>query len=150
MSGTYSQLLFHIVFSTKQRVPFIREPVGERLHAYIGGIIRAERGTPLEIGSVEDHIHILLRWRTDEALSNLMRTVKSRSSLWVHQTWPDLAGFAWQEGYAAFSVSASQSDAVREYIRNQREHHARREFRAELEALLRAHGVEFDPARALD
>lgn len=149
MPGTYSQLLYHIVFSTKKRAPLISNDIAERLHSYLGGIVRAERAAPLEIGGVEDHVHLLIRGRTDDSLANLVRTTKSRSSLWVHQTWPDLADFAWQEGYAAFTVSASQEETVRRYIRNQREHHAKETFLSELERLLNAHGVDFDPAYAL-
>lgn len=147
--GTYSQLLYHIVFSTKHRAPLITDAIADRLHPYLGGLIRAERATPLEIGGVEDHVHLLIRGRTDDALANLMRTVKSRSSVRVHETWPKHSEFAWQEGYAAFTVSASQEVTVRRYIRNQREHHAKESFLSELERLLRAHGVEFDPAYAL-
>jgi len=147
--GTYSQLLDHIVFSTKNRAPLISNDIADRLHPYLGGITGAERTTPLEIGGVEDHVRLLIRGRTDDSLSNLMRTVKSRSSVWVHETWLGLSEFAWQEGYAAFTVSASQEEAVRRYIRNQREHHAKESFLSELQRLLNAHGVEFDPAHAL-
>ncbi len=116
----------------------------------MAGIVRAERGTLLEIGGVEEHLHLFIRWRADDSLSSIMRTIKSRSSLWIHQTWPHLKEFAWQEGYTAFTVSVSQEPAVRNYIRAQREHHAKEDFRSELARLLSAHGVEFDPARALE
>jgi REP element-mobilizing transposase RayT len=81
MPGTYSQILFHVVFSTKGRAAMIKPSIEHRLHEYIGGIIRAERGVPLAIGGMSDHIHALLRWRTDSAVSDLVRTVKARSSL---------------------------------------------------------------------
>ena len=150
MPGTYSQLLLHIVFSTKRREPWITLDVAERLYAYIGGIIRSQKGTLYEIGGVEDHIHLYLRWRTDAAVSDLMRTVKARSSLWVHQTFTPLASFAWQEGYAAFSVSKSQESVVKRYIVGQREHHEKEDFRSELLRLLAAHRVEFDERYVFD
>ncbi|MEZ6235231.1 MAG: IS200/IS605 family transposase [Phycisphaerales bacterium] len=150
MPGTYTQLLLHIVFSIRQRTPWISSDTAERLYPYIGGIIRAEKGVLLDIGGIEDHIHLYIRWRPDAALSDLMRTVKSRSSKWVHATYPDLAEFAWQEGYSAFSVSKSQEPAVKRYIASQREHHATDDFRAELLKMLRAHRVEFDERYVFD
>ena len=106
MPGTYSQILLHVVYSTKLREPWITPDLAERLYPYIGGIIRAERGVLYDIGGVADHVHLCLRWRPDESISNLMRTVKARSSGWVHDTFPTLNTFAWQEGY---SVSPSAS-----------------------------------------
>ena len=150
MPGTFSQLLVHIVFATKRRHPWITPPIAPRLHGYMGGIIREERGTPVEIGGVTDHVHLLIRWKMDGAISDLMRVVKARSSKWVHQTFSELTEFAWQEGYAAFSVSASQEDVVRQYIRNQEEHHARFDFKEELRRLLVAHRIEFDERYAFE
>ncbi|MBE7505828.1 MAG: IS200/IS605 family transposase [Planctomycetia bacterium] len=144
MPGTYSQVLLHVVFSTKQREKWISAQIAERLYPYIGGIVRTEKGTLLDVGGMEDHVHLYLRWRPDESISNLMRVVKARSSKWVHETIPRLAAFAWQEGYSAFSVSKSQEDVVKKYIANQAEHHRREDFRSELLRLLRAHGIEFD------
>jgi putative transposase len=142
--GTYSQILLHVVFSTKHRQPFIGPGIAERLYPYMGGIIRAEKGVLYDIGGIEDHVHLYLRWRTDASISDLMRTVKARSSKWVHETFPTLASFAWQEGYSVFSVSKSQEDAVKRYIAGQAEHHKKEDFKSELLRLLRAHGVEFD------
>lgn len=150
MPGTYSQILLHVVFSTKQRAAFIKPELQQRLYDYLGGIIRAETGTLYAIGGVPDHVHLLLRWRTDATIADLLRTVKSRSSLWVHQTFPAFATFAWQEGYAAFSVSKSSEPAVRAYIERQVDHHQKRNFQEELLALLRAHGVSFDPRYVFD
>lgn len=150
MPGTYSQILFHVVFSTKGRAAFIKPELQPRLYDYIGGIIRAEKGTLYAVGGMPDHVHLLVRWRTDGTIADLMRTVKSRSSLWVHQTFPALSAFAWQEGYAAFSVSKSGEADVKAYIENQVEHHQERDFQAELLALLHAHGVSFDPRYVFD
>jgi REP element-mobilizing transposase RayT len=144
LPGTYSQILLHIVFSTKRREPWITPDIASRLYPYIGGIVQAEKSTLYEIGGVEDHIHIYMRWRPDESISNLMRTVKSRSSKWIHDTYLSLQTFAWQEGYSVFSVSKSQEAAVKKYIAGQTEHHKKEDFKSELLRLLRAHGVEFD------
>ena len=150
MPGTYSQLLLHVVTSTKGRSPWIGADVAERLYPYIGGIVRAERGVVYGIGGVEDHVQMYFRWRPDGSVSDLMRTVKSRSSKWIHDTYPKLAAFAWQEGYSAFSVSKSQEEAVKTYIARQAEHHRREDFKSELLRLLRAHGVEYDERYVFD
>jgi REP element-mobilizing transposase RayT len=150
MPGTFSQILLHVVFSTKRRTASIKPVLQERLYDYIGGVVRAEKGTLYAIGGMPDHIHLLLRWRTDGTIADLMRTVKSRSSLWVHQTFPAFATFAWQEGYSVFSVSKSAEANVKAYIEKQADHHQKRDFREELLALLRAHGVSFDPQYVFD
>lgn len=144
MSGTYSQLLYHIVFSTKRREPWITEDVAARLYPYLGGIVRGQKGLLLDVGGVEDHVHLYLRWKTDGKLSDLMREVKAGSSLWIHGEFPAIKDFAWQEGYSAFTVSKSQEDAVKRYIAGQREHHRKEDFKSELLRILRAHDVEFD------
>jgi REP element-mobilizing transposase RayT len=150
MPGTYSQLLLHIVFSTKGRAPWITPEVAERLYSYIGGIIRAEKGVLYDIGGVEDHVHLYLRWRTDGSVSDLMRTVKARSSKWIHETFSALRDFAWQEGYSVFTVSKSQEPAVKRYIARQAQHHKKDNFKVELLKLLRAHGIEFDEKYVFD
>jgi REP element-mobilizing transposase RayT len=150
MPGTYSQILLHIVFSTKHRQPWIADETADRLYPYIGGIVRAEKGVLYEIGGVDDHVHLYLRWRPDGNVSDLMRTVKARSSLWVHETFPALRAFTWQEGYSVFSVSKSQEAAVKAYIAGQREHHRAVDFKTELLSLLRAHVVEFDEKHVFD
>jgi REP element-mobilizing transposase RayT len=150
MPGTYSQLLLHIVFSTKHRQSWITSNVAEKLYSYIGGIVRAESGVLLSINGIEDHVHLYLRWRTDESISNLMRTIKARSSKWVHENYPNLSAFTWQEGYSVFTVSKSQEPAVKKYVASQHEHHRREDFKTELLRLLRAHGIEFDEKHAFD
>ncbi|MBI5865147.1 MAG: IS200/IS605 family transposase [Planctomycetes bacterium] len=150
MPGTYSQLLLHIVFSTKGRTPWMAADVAERLYAYMGGIVRAEKGVLYHIGGVEDHVHLYLRWRPDSSVSDLLRTVKARSSKWMHDTFPNLGAFAWQEGYSVFSVSKSQEEAVKKYIAGQAEHHKKEDFKSELLRMLRAHGVEFDEKYVFD
>ena len=150
MPGTYSQLLLHIVFGTKRRQSLITPDVANRLHPYMGGIVRAEKGVLYDVGGVEDHVHLYLRWRPDDSVSDLLRTLKSRSSKWIHETFPALGAFAWQEGYSVFSVSKSQEQAIKNYIAGQAEHHRKEDFNSELLRLLRAHGIEFDERHAFD
>jgi REP element-mobilizing transposase RayT len=150
MPGTYSQILLHLVFSTKHRAPSLTSDFAERLYPYIGGIVRAEKGVLYHIGGVPDHVHLYVRWRPDATVSDLLRTVKARSSLWVHQTFSKLSAFAWQEGYSAFSVSKSQEEAVKNYIASQAEHHKAEDFKSELLRLLRAHNIDFDERYVFD
>ncbi len=150
MPGTYSQILLHMIFSTKYRQPWITPDVENQLYPYLGGIIKGERGVLYEIGGIEDHAHLLVRWRPDGSVSDLMRCLKANSSKWIHETFPALRGFAWQEGYSVFSVSKSQEETVKKYIQGQREHHRGQDFKTELLKLLRAHGVEFDEKYVFD
>lgn len=150
MPGTFSKILLHIVFSTKHRERWIDASLAEKLYPYMGGIIRSEGGVAYNVGGVEDHVHLLIRWKPDGRLSDLMRIVKSRSSRWVHETRKGLAEFAWQEGYSAFSVSHSQRDAVDSYIANQAAHHQEMDYRTELLRLLTAHAIEFDEKYVVD
>lgn len=140
----------HIVFSTKHRTPWISGEAAQRLYPYVGGIVRGEKGSLLEIGGVEDHVHLLIRWRPDKSVSDLMRAVKAKSSLWIQQTFANLAQFAWQEGYSVFSVSKSRENAVRTYIVNQHAHHATEDFKSELVRFLLAHGIEYDERYIFD
>lgn len=144
MPGTYTNLLYHIIFSTKRRTRIIMPEFESQLHAYMGGIILSMNGVARSIGGVADHMHLVLRWRTDESLAALVRTVKARSSAWVHRNHPQHRSFAWQEGFAGFTVSHSQSSAVEQYIVGQAEHHRVRTFEEELRAFLRQHQVAFD------
>lgn len=150
MRGTYSQILLHVVFSTKHCEAWMTPDVAERRYPYMGGIVRTEKAVLYEIGGVEDHVHLYLRSRPDESVSDLMRTVKARSSKWVHATFLTLGAFAWQEGYSVFSVSKSQEGAVKRYITSQTEHHKKEDFQSELLRLLRAHGIEFDEQYVFD
>jgi len=112
------------------------------LYDYLGGTIRGLKSTALEIGGVDDHLHILAKLPPTIAVSDFLEKLKTNTSKWAKSV---RRGFGWQEGYSAFSVSESQADRVRLYIQNQGKHHARLSFREELIALLEAHGVEYDP-----
>ena len=150
MAGTYSQLLYHVVFSTRRRTPWITADIAERLYTYIGGIIRGEGGVLRAIGGVEDHVHLLISCGPAIALSDVVRKVKTASTRWVQTTLLHRPSFRWQEGFAAFTVSASQEQAVRGYIARQREHHRVRDFRSELLELLQAHSIAFEEKYSLD
>lgn len=143
MAHTFSNLLVHIIFSTKNRRPQITQPILPRLHAYLGGILKEERCIPLSIGGKNDHVHILVAIPPVLAIADLLRIAKTNSSRWVHETWPD-APFAWQEGYGAFSVSKSNSQAVIRYIEQQEEHHRKLTFQEEFIAFLERHQVPYD------
>src|SRR5947209_3611827 len=110
MPHSYTQLYFHIVFSTKNRERALERAVRQELFAFIGGGIREEGGKVITINGVEDHVHILARLRADRSLSEIMRNLKAYSSGWMHKQFPHLAAFTWQTGYAAFTVSTSQLD----------------------------------------
>jgi REP-associated tyrosine transposase len=143
--STYTNLLYHIVFSTKDRIPLITNELQEELYCYIGGIIRAEGGVQLEIGGMTDHIHILAKIKPAISVSEMLAKIKANSSKWANDHKMKMRKFGWQEGYAAFSVSESQVISVREYIRNQKEHHREQTFQEEFIALLERHGIEYDP-----
>jgi REP element-mobilizing transposase RayT len=144
MAGTYTNLLYHLVFSTKNRAPIITSKLDSDLHAYIGGIIRGEGGKMLEIGGTVDHIHIPLKLKPTKSVSEMLNRIKAKSSKWANEDKRPRRKFAWQDGYGAFTVSESQVKAVRRYIKNQKTHHRRRTFQDEFRALLVRHGIEFE------
>jgi len=147
MGHTYSNLLVHAVFSTKDRRPAIHDSFRARLYEYMGGIARNEFGRALGIGGTDNHVHALLSLNTTVSAAEAMRKWKSLSSGWIHETFPASASFAWQEGYGIFSISRSNADKVVRYIENQAEHHKRRTFEEEFITLLERHGIEYDPQR---
>ncbi len=120
MPQSYVNLLYHIIFSTKGREPLITETHQPRLYEYIGGIVRYQGGIALAINGMEDHVHLFAKLRQDKALSDMIRDFKARSSGWMHKVFPDLKDFTWQNGYGAFTVSASQAAGVREYVEQQK------------------------------
>lgn len=143
MSSTYLSLHYHIVFSTKERRPMIADAWKDRLHEYLGGTVKGLGGFPQGIGGVADHVHLLVGLKSTHCLADFLRELKKASSAWVHDE-IGMKSFAWQEGYAAFTVSATSRDGVKRYIANQAEHHRQRSFREELIDLLAKAGIEFD------
>ncbi|PHR97630.1 MAG: transposase [Blastopirellula sp.] len=150
MPNTYTNLLYHIVFSTKHRASLITDSLQDELYKYIGGIIREHGGTLLEIGGMPDHVHLVVRFKADKPISHLMQLIKGNSSKWVTEQKKQTVRFSWQEGYAAFSVSESQLPAVLKYVSNQEEHHRKTSFRDEFLALLRKHAIKYDERYILD
>jgi putative transposase len=144
MAHTYANLLTHIIFSTKDRSAFIDAQLASALHPYLGGIIRELNGTAFAINGPTDHVHLLLALPPNLALSEAMRVLKTNSSRWVREQWPQRRAFAWQTGYGAFSVSQSNADQVCAYIADQEEHHRLVSFQEEFLAFLKRHGIAYD------
>ena len=137
-------LHYHLVFSTKSRRPQITADLGRRLYDYLGGIIKGERGLLCAAGGSEDHVHLLVSLPSQPSVADWLRLIKTNSSKWVHETFPQHRAFAWQSGYAAFSVSRSNDAEVCRYIAAQADHHRRKTFQEELLEFLHRHGIAFD------
>jgi REP element-mobilizing transposase RayT len=150
MAHTYTSLTYHLIFSTKNRDPALTPPIRDRLWPYLGGIARENRMTALEIGGVADHVHLLLSAPPVVPISKAAQLIKGGSSHWLKSEFSVLAHFAWQDGYGAFSVSESQVETVRAYIRNQAEHHRTKTFAEEYRVFLERHHVAFDERYWLD
>src|SRR6266446_2117917 len=139
---SYTSLLYRIVYATKERVPLITNSLRPRLHEYLGGTVRGLDGIALEINGTADHVHILAKLRPTISVSEFLSKLKSGSSGWAKR---QTAGrFGWQARYGAFTVSVSQAERVRKYIRNQEEHHRKMSFEEEFKALLHSHRIDFD------
>jgi REP element-mobilizing transposase RayT len=142
MSHSYSQNHLHIVFSTKDRQKLIEPAMQPKLWSYMAGIGRNHGFLVLANGGTSDHIHLLIQLPPVLALAKAISVVKANSARWMneHET-----KFAWQQGYGAFSVSASNLGTVKRYIANQERHHRKKTYEQEFEGLLRKHGIPFDP-----
>jgi REP element-mobilizing transposase RayT len=136
----------HLVCRVRRGFPLIKEELQDRTWAYIGGIVRRLDLTLYQVGGQRDHAHIFFGLAGSIALSSVVQRIKSNSSAWLRQQ-PGMARFEWQQGYGAFSVSVSHTDRTMAYIRGQREHHARRDFDAELREIMRRHGVALKGSR---
>ncbi|MBI4325650.1 MAG: IS200/IS605 family transposase [Chloroflexi bacterium] len=144
MANTFTSLHYHIVFSTKHREPWIRPDLQERVWTYLGGIARENGLKALLVGGMPDHDHIALAMPPTHAMSKALQLIKGGSSKWIKEVFPAMRGFAWQDGYGAFTVSKSNLDEVVEYIRNQPEHHRVKTFQEEFLAFLIRHKIEYD------
>jgi putative transposase len=144
MAGTYAKLYYHIIFSTKHRASQITADFEHELHQYIGGIVRNLDGACWEINGMLDHLHLLALLPPKAAISDALRVIKANSSKWVREEQPTGQAFCWQDGYAAFSVSKSLVDPVSKYIRDQKRHHQKSDFKQELLGWLAKNEVEFD------
>ncbi len=141
---SYISSYHHCVFSTKERRPLITPELAERLWPFLGGIARQNKMKAIEVGGVEDHVHILLSMPATLSIAMAMQLIKGGSSKWVHETFPEHRLFAWQEKYGAFSVSESRKDSVIQYIKGQPEHHKKVTFQEEFVTLLVKHRIEYD------
>lgn len=144
MPQSLSKLYVHLVFSTKDRRPWLQDEVCNQLHAYLGGTLNGLDSPPIEINTQPDHAHLLFLLARTRSIATVVGELKEESSKWLKRTFDGLSSFHWQRGYSDFSVSQSNVDAVRTYIRNQQEHHRKVSFQDELRALLKKHEIEYD------
>ena len=144
MAHTFTNLLTHAIFSTKDRAPSLNVELTEQLFPYMIGILRELKAKTLAINGVEDHVHLLFALPPSLSVADTMRVLKTNSSRWVHETWATRRAFGWQTGYGAFSVSQSNIVSVIVYIRGQEEHHRRATFQEEFIVFLKKHGIEYD------
>lgn len=141
---SFTSVLVHCVWTTKNREPLLSSDLRERLWPYLGGIAREKNIKALAIGGTADHVHMLISLPSTVSIAKAMQLLKGNSSKWIHETFPKLRSFDWQEGYGAFSIGVSAVDATVSYIRNQTEHHRTRTFREEFLTMLRRHGFDYN------
>jgi len=144
MPHSYTSMMVHVVFSTKDRQPQLDPTLEERLYPYFGGILREMGGMLLAVNGAQDHVHVLASMNATMSIAEIAGKIKGSSSKWIHETFHDRSRFAWQRGYAAFSVSESQAARVASYIARQKTHHEKVSFRDEFLRLLNAHGISPD------
>jgi REP element-mobilizing transposase RayT len=144
MPHSYASIMVHVVFSTRDRKPQLDATLEERLYPYLGGILRELGGKLITVNGVEDHIHLLTAMKPTMSVAEGVGKIKGSSSKWIHEEFPDRSRFAWQRGYAAFSVSDSQVTRVAAYIDRQKIHHEKVSFRDEFLRLLQRHRISPD------
>ena len=144
MPQSLASVYLHVVFSTKNRAPFITPELCPRLYQYLSATALGNGTMILSIGGMPDHVHLLLSFGRDVKISDTVKTLKGSSSRWVHETYANMAYFAWQAGYGAFSVSFSKIGHVKDYIAKQEAHHRKKSFQDEFREYLRAHELEWD------
>jgi putative transposase len=144
MSQSLAQLYLHIVFSTKNHVPFVKPFIRKELYNYIGGVLNNIECLPIKIGGVDDHIHILCRMSKKITLIKLLEEIKKSSSRWIKTKGAEFSNFHWQDGYGAFTVSPSGVDNVKLYIENQEVHHNLKNFKDEYIELLKTNNADYD------
>ena len=144
MGQSLAKNLIHLIFSTKERHPFLDDAVREPLHAYIAGIFKEQDSPCLAINSVADHVHVLFCLNKNAVLAQVIMQAKKGASRWIKTQNPRYADFGWQNGYGAFSVSQSNIKGVHQYIANQAEHHRKVTFQEELQAFFKRHEIEYD------
>jgi len=150
MGHTYSNNLYHIIFSTKGRRGLLTDNMQEEFHRYTAGIVQNLDCSLLKINSVVDHVHLLCKIKPSISVSDFVSKVKSNSSRWLKRRFELPSGFQWQSGFSCFSVSKSAADAIIRYIENQQEHHKTVTFEDELKLFLDKHGINYNPMLYLD
>jgi REP element-mobilizing transposase RayT len=150
MPSSWTQNYYHAVWSTKYRTPWIADEFEPRIHSFLGGIARDLKCTTIAINGMGEHVHMLVRYPSNLSHSDMLQNPKGRSSSWIHDTFPTLGEFAWQNGYGGFTVSKSMVDQVEQYILNQKEHHRAMSFESEYVSMLRKTGWEGDPEELFD
>ncbi len=144
MANTFTSLHYHVIFSTKNRELLIHQDIEQRVWSYLGGIARENDMKALLVGGIENHLHLLLGIPAALSVSKALQLIKGGSSGWMKENLPGMGSFAWQDGYAAFTVSKSQVPEVEEYIRGQREHHRVKTFEEEYRTFLDRHEIDYD------
>ena len=144
MAQTLVSLLAHVIFSTKNREPFITSAIEPELFAYMGGILKNHESLLLAAGGTADHVHLLISQSKNFSLSSLMKDVKKNSSAWTKTEGNRFRNFHWQDGYGAFSIGKSDISELRKYIAGQKEHHRKRNFKEELIEFLEEYGIAYD------
>ncbi len=144
MAHTYFQNYYHLIWSTKERLPLIPQNSKERVFEYTYGSFKNADCIPLLVGGMSDHIHMLVEIPPKFPVSEIVREIKICTSKWISVNLENCKGFAWQEGYGSFTVSSSKKDIVFQYIKNQELHHTNKSFKDEFIELLDKHGVKFD------
>jgi REP element-mobilizing transposase RayT len=145
MPQSLAKIYVHIVFSTKERFPFLQDKrIREEMHAYLGGICRNQNSPALIVGGVADHVHILSRLARVISVADLLKEMKIQSSKWIKTKTDSLTKFRWQNGYGAFSVGQREVERVISYIRSQQEHHRKKTFQEEYRQFLKEYDVEYD------
>jgi len=144
MSQSLASVVVHLVFSTKGRIPFLRQQIRHDLFAYLAGTAKAQSAYVYEVGGGEDLVHMLLTLPRTLTLAKLIEMLKTGSTKYLKATSNEFKTFSWQNGYGAFYVSASNMEAARKYIREQERHHQKKSFQDELRSFLAAANVQFD------
>lgn len=150
MPSTHSNLLMHVIYSTKNRYKLIQDDWRDELFAYIGGTVTEHKAVLLQAGGIEDHIHLLIRAHPSYAIADTVRLIKANSSRWINDQRKITAKFEWQKGYGVFSVSQSGRSDLTNYIQYQREHHQKQSFEKEYLQILRLHEIIFNERYVFD
>jgi REP element-mobilizing transposase RayT len=145
MSQSLTQIYLHVVFSTKNRAPYLKDPsLRAKTHAYLAGTCKNLESPAVVVGGVEDHVHVLCRMSKNISVAQFIRELKRESSKWIKSESAEMGEFYWQAGYGAFSISPSHVEALKQYIAKQEEHHRKVTFQDEFRSLCRKYGVPLD------